>query len=157
MDANFSSSLIRLPSLCTASSTTSNVFEFELNPFTTPLHPIRKGVASVSSAASSAHPPGRLVIGKSMQEPGSGTVFEGQLCAAKGPSDCRDLVAVGLRSKRLLGLKNIDVYSIALFVDPTSLQKELAGKIKGHSAESLAKDQVTCINFRKATFLLCYA
>lgn len=46
------------------------------------------------------------------------------------------------RSKRLVGIKNLDIYAVALFVDPTAVHSALGGHFRGASCpEALARDQ----------------
>eukprot|EP00884_Botryococcus_braunii_P013327 jgi/Botrbrau1/21996/Bobra.0024s0012.1 len=72
-------------------------------------------------------------------EPKTGTSFPARFCHLV-KRNCPVLAGVGVRNKRLLGMKNIDVYSLGLYVDPSST-KRLANKYKGAAPDALAKNQ----------------
>ena len=46
-----------------------------------------------------------------------------------------------VRAKRLLGIKNIDVYAMALYVDADGARGVLAHKFRGAAPDQLAKNQ----------------
>ena len=45
------------------------------------------------------------------------------------------------RTKRIMGVKNLDIYALALYVDQGAARRELQGRFRGASATSLATDQ----------------
>lgn len=51
------------------------------------------------------------------------------------------LDACRARTKRIAGVKNLDIYALGLFVDPSAVRGALQGKFRGADPASLAKDQ----------------
>ena len=45
------------------------------------------------------------------------------------------------RTKRIVGIKNLDIYALALYVDQGAARSALQGRFRGSSAASLAADQ----------------
>ena len=45
------------------------------------------------------------------------------------------------RTKRIVGIKNLDIYALALYVDRGAARSALHGRFRGASAASLAADQ----------------
>ncbi|KAI8477278.1 MAG: chalcone isomerase [Monoraphidium minutum] len=74
-----------------------------------------------------------------LTEPATGIAYPDTLCVAT-KSHCPGLAGVGVRAKRILGLKNINVYALGLYVDASGAKKAL-GKWKGSSGDALLKSQ----------------
>ncbi len=68
-----------------------------------------------------------------------------------------------MRAKRILGLKNINIYALGIYVDDAAAKRALAGRFKAASAEAISKDQTMfdgermrrrmgpCISWRMST------
>ncbi|KAK9806684.1 hypothetical protein WJX73_008043 [Symbiochloris irregularis] len=78
-----------------------------------------------------------------MEEPQTHTHFPAKFCHLS-KDDCPALAGVGARSKRLVGIKNINVYSLGFYIDEQAAKKVLGPKFKGRTVESLSKDQQLC-------------
>ncbi|GBF94321.1 hypothetical protein Rsub_06943 [Raphidocelis subcapitata] len=87
--------------------------------------------ASVSAAAGA--------FAKAQQESATGVAFPDNLCVLSN-KHCPGLAGVGVRAKRILGLKNINVYALGLYVDAHGAKRALH-KWKGCSADDLACNQ----------------
>lgn len=46
-----------------------------------------------------------------------------------------------MRAKRILGIKNINIYALGIYVDDVAAKRLLAGRFKGAREEALSKDQ----------------
>lgn len=83
---------------------------------------------------------GSIAVGATgMLEPKTGAQFPAQFCQMDG-THCGTLQGVGARSKKIAGIKTVNVYSVGLFVDPAAAKTALKA-FKGMSPEKLAKDQ----------------
>lgn len=76
-----------------------------------------------------------------VQEKRTGTVFPGELEYCAGRRGCPAIAGAGARTKRIAGVKNLDIYALGLFVDPSAVRGALQGKFRGADPASLAKDQ----------------
>lgn len=72
-------------------------------------------------------------------EPKTNTYFEERFCQ-RGNSRCGDLAGVGVRSKKIAGVKSINVYALGLYVDVPAAKAALRS-YRGKSPEALARDQ----------------
>lgn len=77
------------------------------------------------------------------KEPRTGTEFPKDFCHLS-KANCPCLVGVGSRRKRLLGLKNVDVYALGFYIDEEAAQKTLGPKFGSAGSSSWAKDQSLC-------------
>jgi hypothetical protein len=78
--------------------------------------------ARFGAATPAAAPPAR--------EPRTGVEFGGEFCRVGGgaaPGACPRLLGVGTRQKRLAGVKTLDVYALALYVDAAGAARALGG------------------------------
>lgn len=63
-------------------------------------------------------------------------------CSCQNPLLCSCPNAwCSARTKRIAGLKNLDIYALALYVDPAAAHSVLQPKLKGVAAQGLARDQ----------------
>lgn len=92
------------------------------------------------------------LVGLPQTESATGTAFSGQVCVFSHGKDCPKLAGIGVRSKRLLGLKNINVYTLGLYVDGPGAKRALRSKHQGREASSLASNQRLYDDVTKAEF-----
>jgi hypothetical protein len=80
-----------------------------------------------------------------VKEKRTGTVFQGEFCLRSGQRGaCPHIVGMGVRSKRLAGIKNLDVYALALYVDEGFAKGALRRKFPaGTAVEDVARQQST--------------
>ncbi|KAL4448872.1 hypothetical protein ABPG77_007589 [Micractinium sp. CCAP 211/92] len=69
------------------------------------------------------------------------TLFPGELEHCAGQKGCPVIAGAGARTKRIAGLKNLDIYALALYVDPAAARSVLQPKLNGVAAGSLAGNQ----------------
>lgn len=70
----------------------------------------------------------------------TGLEFPSVYCHKSKP--CAGLAGLGVRAKKILGIKNINIYALGIYVDSVAAKKALAGKYKGAgSVEALSADQ----------------
>jgi len=74
-----------------------------------------------------------------LKETRTGCQFPEDYCTV-GKDHCPVLTGVGVRSKRVIGVKNIDVYAVGLYVDPVAAKKVLGAKYKDASPEKLFEE-----------------
>lgn len=72
-------------------------------------------------------------------EKSTGTVYPLEYCCLK-TKDCPQLMGVGVRSKRILGIKNINVYALGLYVDGNHAKQALR-RYQGVEPDALTQDQ----------------
>jgi len=77
--------------------------------------------------------------GKGRREPHTQMEFPLTFCMNSKP--CSQLAAIGVRSKRLLGIKNLHIYAVGVYVDGAAAKKALAHQFKSSETEDLAKNQ----------------
>uniref|UniRef100_A0A061RGD1 Chalcone-flavonone isomerase family protein n=1 Tax=Tetraselmis sp. GSL018 TaxID=582737 RepID=A0A061RGD1_9CHLO len=75
---------------------------------------------------------------ESIQEPATGLYFAREYCT-RGEKNCSSLAAVGVRAKRILGVKNVNVYAVGLYVDASAAKARLSN-YKGKSADDLVNN-----------------
>lgn len=79
-----------------------------------------------------------------VKEKRTGVDFPFEYCPAKqfGARHCPKLTGTGVRSKRIAGIKNLDIYAMALYVDPEATKHTLCRKFdKIKDQEILSRDQ----------------
>jgi hypothetical protein len=80
-----------------------------------------------------------------VREKRTGADFPAEYCPIRkslGGSGCRQLAGQpGVRIKKLAGIKNIDVYALAFYVDESATKRALHDKFKNSSPDSLQNDQ----------------
>ncbi|KAF8060612.1 FAP2 [Scenedesmus sp. PABB004] len=96
------------------------------------LGPARGRVAPFAAVSSGA-------FGAALSEPATGLAYAEEFCVLS-KRHCPKLAGVGVRAKRILGLKNINVYTVGLYVDGSGAKKAL-GKFKGSDADKLTANQ----------------
>ena len=69
----------------------------------------------------------------------TGLEFPAEFCS-RGRDGCAQLEGVGVRAKRIAGLKNVNVYALGIYIDEAAALKALAPKHKAKPAAALAKD-----------------
>lgn len=120
---------IDMVQLRTGGSASSLILSGEINPL----------FASLSFGLG-ASKPNTLV-----REKRTGADFPAEYCPIRkslGGSGCRQLAGMpGVRTKKLAGIKNIDVYALAFYIDESSTKRSLQGKFRNSSPDSLQKDQ----------------
>lgn len=89
---------------------------------------------SISQAAMSHLPRSGAA---SRKEHATGLDFPEECCILT-QKNCPVLTGFGVRNKKLMGMKNIKVYAVGLYVDPQAAKKALDGKV---TAGSAAPDQ----------------
>lgn len=99
---------------------------------------IRFGALPFASLSSSAHPPSAS-FAHAQTEAATGTLYPSDYCILT-KSHCPQLAGVGVRAKRILGLKNINVYTVGLYVDGPHAKKALS-KWKGSEVDGLLVHQ----------------
>lgn len=85
---------------------TFSAFQRRHNPLATSV------LMAVAAASSSSFPPPLFLLSLSLSKPS------------------KKHIPCSVRSKRLLGLKNVDVYSLGFYVDPATISTEEAKKTK---------------------------
>lgn len=95
--------------------------------------------ASISAAMSGA--PFASLSAAAVTERRTNTSFPGELEHCAGQKGCPVITGAGARTKRIAGLKNLDIYALALYVDPAAAHSVLQPKLKGVAAQGLARDQ----------------
>ncbi|KAK9816941.1 hypothetical protein WJX72_007231 [[Myrmecia] bisecta] len=75
-----------------------------------------------------------------LKELRTGCEFPEDYCTV-GKDHCPVLTGVGVRRKKVIGVKNIDVYAVGLYVDPVAAKKVLGSKCRGASPDDLAAQQ----------------
>uniref|UniRef100_A0A383W2M2 Chalcone isomerase domain-containing protein n=1 Tax=Tetradesmus obliquus TaxID=3088 RepID=A0A383W2M2_TETOB len=78
-------------------------------------------------------------FGDAQQEPATGIEYPAECCVLT-KKICPQLAGVGVRAKRILGLKNINVYSVGMYVDAHGAKKALH-KYKGEDVDELMGNQ----------------
>ncbi|CAG9465343.1 unnamed protein product [Pedinophyceae sp. YPF-701] len=76
-------------------------------------------------------------------EPKTGISFPGEFGFQSG-DDTRcslTLAGVGVRNKRLVGIKNINVYAVGMYADPDAVRGKLGEACAGRPREDVATDQ----------------
>eukprot|EP00798_Chlamydomonas_sp_ICE-L_P015760 gene15761-21883_t len=63
------------------------------------------------------------MFGPKPMEPSTHQYFPNDLCHNQKP--CPSLTGLGVRSKRILGIKNINIYAVGVYVDPAAAKKAL--------------------------------
>ena len=51
------------------------------------------------------------------------------------------VLTLRVRAKRILGLKNINIYALGIYVDDAAAKRQLGGRFKSSSEDAVAKDQ----------------
>ena len=72
-------------------------------------------------------------------EPKTGLEFPELFCS-RGKDGCAELQGVGVRAKRIAGLKDVNVYALGIYVEEAALDRAVKPKHKGKAAAALAKD-----------------
>ena len=72
-------------------------------------------------------------------EPRTGLEFPELFCS-RGNQGCAELQGVGVRAKRIAGLKDVNVYALGIYVEEAALDRAVKPKHKGKAAAALAKD-----------------
>lgn len=93
--------------------------------------------ASLSSAVMTHLPPSGS---KSRKEQATGMEFPEECCVLT-QKDCPVLTGFGVRNKKLMGLKNIKVYAVGLYVDPKAAKHLLSSKQADISAKQGIPEQ----------------
>jgi len=94
--------------------------------------------ASLSMAVPGQKDPSKFTTdAKTVKEAATGLEFSAEFCP-RDKSNCSQVAGLGVRAKRILGLKNINVYAVGLYVDAAGVRSKL-GKYKGRDAEELVK------------------
>eukprot|EP00775_Hariotina_reticulata_P003049 gene3049-3330_t len=78
-------------------------------------------------------------FGAAQVEPATGFNYPDEFCVLT-KKHCPHLAGVGVRAKRILGIKNINVYSVGLYVEGSAAKKALH-KHKGKDADQLLANQ----------------
>ncbi|GFH31120.1 chalcone_isomerase domain-containing protein [Haematococcus lacustris] len=73
-------------------------------------------------------------------EPQTGLPYPADYCVF-GTSNCPQLAGLGVRVKKILGLKNINIYALGIYVDSAAAKKALGSKFKSLDKETLANSQ----------------
>lgn len=95
--------------------------------------PVLLASIGASMLGASAPPP--------LTEQRTGVSFPGELEYCAGHDGCPIIAGAGARTKKIAGLKSLDVYALALFVDQGAVRSSLGGMFSGTDAASLAQDQ----------------
>jgi len=80
---------------------------------------------------------------EAQKESRTGTPFPKDFCHLS-KANCPSLMGVGSRRKRLLGMKNVDVYALGFYIDEEAAQKALGPKFGSAESSSLEKNQSLC-------------
>lgn len=78
-------------------------------------------------------------FGHAQSEPATGISYPPDFCVLT-KKHCPQLAGAGVRAKRILGLKNINVYTVGMYVDASGAKKALH-KYKGSSVDGLMANQ----------------
>jgi len=78
-------------------------------------------------------------FGRASAEAATGIQFPAEFCFLT-KKHCPELAGVGVRAKKLLGLKNINVYAVGLYVEPHAAKKALH-EYKGQSGDAIVNNQ----------------
>jgi hypothetical protein len=68
----------------------------------------------------------------SVKEPSTGLSLEAEHCVSRFA--CAQLLASGVRSKRVAGLANVKVYALGLYADAAAVKRALSARFKGKAA-----------------------
>lgn len=110
------------------------------------------GAAAIAPAAAATTAAAAAVRPPVVREPRTGTLFPGELEHCAGSKGCPVALGAGSRTKRVAGVKTIDVYTLALYVDPAAAKQLLGGR-GGSSREALAKEQAMFDGAQEAGWL----
>lgn len=75
-----------------------------------------------------------------VKEKRTGTIFEGEFCL-RSKRNCPVVVGVGARTKKIAGIKSLDIYALALYVDENAAKGALHKRFKDKRSDQVAKDQ----------------
>lgn len=77
---------------------------------------------------------------QAIREPRTGTAFPGEFCFRAGQRNCPRVTGAGARTKKIAGIKSIDIYSLALYVDEGVAGAVLRRRYANAAPEAVAKD-----------------
>jgi hypothetical protein len=77
----------------------------------------------------------------SVKDKRSGVIFDGEFCLKGGGNGCPRIAGTGVRSKKIAGIKSLDIYALALYVDEEGARRALHSKFGKLSPDTLAKTQ----------------
>ncbi|KAI8103498.1 hypothetical protein M9435_004835 [Picochlorum sp. BPE23] len=90
----------------------------------------------------------------SIKETRSGFVFPGELCLRPQDRRCPRITGVGTRQKRLAGIKSLDIYAVALYVDESGVTSLLGDRaLKSADEDSFAHDDAMFADLMKHSSL----
>ena len=87
----------------------------------------------------------------SIREKRTGTQFAGEFCYRSGQSECPRLTGAGTRTKKVAGIKSLDIYALAFYVDEPAARSHLHHRYTNKTAEQIAKDPQLFAELSKAT------
>lgn len=76
---------------------------------------------------------------ESIKDKRSGIVFPGEFCLT-GTSGCPRITGTGVRTKKIAGIKSLDIYALALYVDEPAIKRVLHSKFGSSTADALVKN-----------------
>lgn len=76
----------------------------------------------------------------SIKEPRTGTDFSGEFCYHKGQRNCPRITGAGARTKKIAGIKSIDIYSLGLYVEEGAARSALHHYYSNSTPEEIAND-----------------
>ena len=85
--------------------------------------PLRRSLAFAAITAPSR---------KTVKEPSTGLLLEAEHCVSRFA--CAQLLASGVRSKRIAGLANVKVYALGVYADAAAVKRALSSRFKGKAA-----------------------
>lgn len=105
-----------------------------------PLQRCHDGVLFASISSAVLHNLGRpSEVAGHRKEATTGYDFPLEICS-RTTRDCPALTGLGVRAKRLFGLKNLNIYALGIYVDTTAA-KHVLSKYKGQQPEELVSNQ----------------
>lgn len=106
--------------------------------YTSPLN-FNAGAGFASISTSILHNLGQEGSAGFRRESHTAVEFPFEICH-RTTKDCPVLTGIGVRAKKLLGIKNINVYALGIYVDAHAAKRALS-KYKGVQIEELKRDQ----------------
>lgn len=79
--------------------------------------------------------------GHKVIEKRTGIEFPYEFCFRRSFGRCPQITGAGARTKRIAGIKSLDIYALALYVDKKELKNNLGRKFGRRLPEQLANDQ----------------